>query len=181
MGSRVDRADDRAPHRRGGVRVRDAADGSEDDGELMGRGSATCSSRSTFSPARGEGNRRPRDVARQVHAKLVRRHPRRVRGWRGDTAGRSAAAGRSKTGAGGKGGIFLRSSRRASGVAPGAKVQRRAATVGYDWPHSAGPFAKVAGELYELVAAVSHVGEQPPRRSPMPLCFTRSATFSLRW
>jgi uncharacterized protein YabN with tetrapyrrole methylase and pyrophosphatase domain len=42
------------------------------------------------------------------------------------------------------------------------KVQRRAATVGYDWPDLAGPLAKVREEIDELVTAVDRAGAPLP-------------------
>jgi uncharacterized protein YabN with tetrapyrrole methylase and pyrophosphatase domain len=42
------------------------------------------------------------------------------------------------------------------------KVQRRAATVGYDWPDLAGPLAKLHEEIDELAAAIEQVGQPAP-------------------
>ena len=46
------------------------------------------------------------------------------------------------------------------------KVQRRAATVGYDWPDLTGPLAKVREELGELEEAIARVGIPAPETEP---------------
>jgi MazG family protein len=102
-------------------------------------------------------------VAREAHAKLVRRHPHVF----GDGEARTAKRVRErweelKTAQEGREGIFHDVPDALPALLQARKVQQRAATVGYDWPDLAGPFAKVSEEIAELLAAVSHVGDQAP-------------------
>jgi MazG family protein len=109
------------------------------------------------------GNGDLETVAREAQAKLVRRHPHVF----GDGEARTAKRVRErweelKTEQEGRDGIFHDVPDVLPALLQARKVQRRAATAGYDWPDLAGPFAKVSEEIAELVAAVDHVGEQPP-------------------
>ena len=45
-------------------------------------------------------------------------------------------------------------------------MQRRAATVGYDWPDLDGPLAKVREELGELEVAIARGGRTAPETEP---------------
>ena len=106
-------------------------------------------------------------VARNVHAKLVRRHPHVF----GDTAAASAGAVRLrweaiKTEQEGREGIFHEIPEALPALLQARKVQRRAAAVGYDWPDLEGPLAKLREELEELSAAVEHAGARPPESEP---------------
>ncbi|HEY3919176.1 MAG TPA: nucleoside triphosphate pyrophosphohydrolase [Stellaceae bacterium] len=104
------------------------------------------------------------DVARAISDKMVRRHPHVF----GDTAIETAAA---QTVAWEE----LKASERASqgaasaldGVGAGlpaltraAKLQRRAARVGFDWPAAAAVFDKIEEEIAELKAALSESAER---------------------
>jgi nucleoside triphosphate diphosphatase len=103
------------------------------------------------------------EVARGVHEKLVRRHPHVF----GAGAASSPGAVRLrweelKTEQEGRAGIFHDVPEALPALLHARKVQRRAATAGYDWPDLAGPLAKLQEEIDELVAAVEHVGEPAP-------------------
>ncbi|MGH3065118.1 MAG: nucleoside triphosphate pyrophosphohydrolase [Gaiellaceae bacterium] len=103
------------------------------------------------------------DVARGVHEKLVRRHPHVF----GDAEVANAGAVRLrweelKTEQEGRAGIFHDVPEALPALLHARKVQRRAATVGYDWPDLEGPFAKVREEIDELLAAVSLAGVPSP-------------------
>jgi len=109
------------------------------------------------------GNGDLEGVARESHAKLVRRHPHVF----GDGEARTAKRVRErweelKTEQEGRDGIFHDVPDVLPALLHARKVQRRAATAGYDWLDLAGPLAKVSEEIAELVDAVEHVGEQPP-------------------
>ena len=47
-------------------------------------------------------------------------------------------------------------------------MQQRAAAVGYDWPDTSGPLAKVHEEVDELAAEVERSGEPAPELPPDP-------------
>jgi nucleoside triphosphate diphosphatase len=109
------------------------------------------------------------DVARGVHAKLVRRHPHVF----GDAEARTAARVRErweaiKSEQEGREGVFHHVPGALPALLQARKVQRRAAAVGYDWPDLAGPLDKVHEELDELVAEVARAGEPPPETEPDP-------------
>ena len=102
-------------------------------------------------------------VARNVHTKLVRRHPHVF----GDADVRTPGRVRErweelKTEQEGREGIFHDVPEALPALLHARKVQRRAATVGYDWPDLAGPLEKVHEEIDELVAAVTRAGEPSP-------------------
>jgi len=102
-------------------------------------------------------------VARDVHAKLVRRHPHVF----GDADARTPGRVRErweeiKTELEGRDGIFHDVPDALPGLLLARKVQRRAAAVGYDWPDAAGPLGKLREELDELVAAIADAGEPAP-------------------
>ena len=92
------------------------------------------------------------DVARGVHDKLVRRHPhvsgrgrrRRRRGRRNWETIKRAEKGRTSAVRGDPGGL--------PALSYAAKVQRKAAGLGFDWPDVDGALPKVAEEAAELVA-----------------------------
>jgi len=102
-------------------------------------------------------------VARDVHAKLVRRHPHVFGDGDARTAGRVRERWEElKTEQEGREGIFHDVPEALPALLQARKVQRRAATVGYDWPDLAGPLAKVREEIDELVQAIDRAGEPPP-------------------
>src|SRR3989304_10375054 len=102
-------------------------------------------------------------VARGVHDKLVRRHPHVFGEAEARTAGRVREQWEQiKTEQEGREGVFHDVPASLPALLHARKVQRRAATVGYDWPDLQGPLAKVREELDELVGAVDRVGEPSP-------------------
>ncbi len=112
-------------------------------------------------------------VARDVHAKLVRRHPHVFGEGEASTPGRVRERWEElKTEQEGREGIFHDVPEALPALLQARKVQRRAATVGYDWPDLAGPLAKVREEIDELVAAVDRVG------APLPETEADAETFN---
>jgi XTP/dITP diphosphohydrolase/tetrapyrrole methylase family protein/MazG family protein/ATP diphosphatase len=110
---------------------------------------------------RGEGDLE--SVARDVHAKLVRRHPHVFGDGDASTPGRVRERwDELKTELEGREGIFHDVPAALPALLEARKVQRRAAAVGYDWPDLAGPFAKTREELEELVAASAAAGAPLP-------------------
>jgi MazG family protein len=106
-------------------------------------------------------------VARAVHAKLVRRHPHVF----GDAKARTAARVRErwesiKSEQEGREGVFHDVPATLPALLQARKVQRRAATVGYDWPDLEGPLAKVREELDELAAELERAGAPLPETEP---------------
>jgi MazG family protein len=106
-------------------------------------------------------------VARELHEKLVRRHPHVF----GDAEARTAERVRErwdelKTEAEGRAGIFHDVPGSLPALVRARKVQRRAAAVGYDWPDLAGPLGKLREELDELEAALAGAPEPPPETEP---------------
>ncbi len=108
-------------------------------------------------------------VARAVHAKLVRRHPHVF----GDAEARTAARVRErwesiKSEQEGREGVFHDVPETLPALLQARKVQRRAAAVGYDWPDLAGPLAKVREEVDELSVELGRAGAPPPEGEPDP-------------
>ncbi len=106
-------------------------------------------------------------VARAVHAKLVRRHPHVF----GDAEARTAARVRErwesiKSEQEGREGVFHDVPETLPALLQARKVQRRAAAVGYDWPDLSGPLAKVREELDELGAELERAGDPAPETEP---------------
>ena len=108
-------------------------------------------------------------VARAVHAKLVRRHPHVF----GDAEARTAARVRErwesiKSEQEGREGVFHDVPATLPALLQARKVQRRAAAVGYDWPDLEGPLEKVREELDELAAELERAGTPAPETEPDP-------------
>ena len=106
-------------------------------------------------------------VARDVHEKLVRRHPHVF----GDAEARTAARVRErweaiKTEEEGRRGVFHDVPESLPALLLARKVQRRAAAVGYDWPDLHGPAEKVREELAELLSEVERAGRPSPETEP---------------
>jgi MazG family protein len=116
---------------------------------------------------RGEGDLEA--VAREVHEKLVRRHPHVFGDAEARTAGRVKERWEAlKTEQEGREGIFHDVPDALPALLQARKVQRRAATVGYDWPDLSGPLAKVREELDELEEAIAQAGTPAPETEPDP-------------
>jgi nucleoside triphosphate diphosphatase len=108
-------------------------------------------------------------VAREVREKLLRRHPHVFGDADVRTAGRVKERWEElKTEQEGREGIFHDVPEALPALLQARKVQRRAATAGYDWPDLAGPLAKVREELDELEAAVTRAGVPAPETEPDP-------------
>lgn len=106
-------------------------------------------------------------VARGVHAKLVRRHPHVFGTAEADTAGRVRERWEAiKTEEEGRVGVFHDVPSSLPAPLHARKVQRRAASVGFDWPDLVGPFAKIREELAELEEAVARAGEPGAETEP---------------
>ena len=114
---------------------------------------------------RGDGDLE--QVARAVHAKLVRRHPHVF----GDAEARTAGRVRErwehiKRDAEGREVIFDDVAASLPALLLARKVQRRAEAAGYDWRDVAGPLAKVREEVDELAYEVARLGEPRPETEP---------------
>ena len=106
-------------------------------------------------------------VARNVHAKLVRRHPHVFGDVEAKTAGRVRERWEQvKTEQEGRTGIFHDVPVSLPGLLQARKLQRRAVAAGFDWPDLEGPLAKVREELGELEAEVARTGEPSPESEP---------------
>jgi MazG family protein len=110
-----------------------------------------------------EGHGDLETVARNVHAKLVRRHPHVFGDVEAETAGRVRERWEQvKTEQEGRAGIFHDVPASLPGLLQARKLQRRAVAAGFDWPDLEGPLAKVREELGELEAEVARAGEPSP-------------------
>ena len=119
---------------------------------------------------RGEGDLE--EVAREVHEKLVRRHPHVFGDAEARTAGRVRERWEAlKTEQEGREGVFHDVPEALPALLLARKVQRRAAAVGYDWPDLAGPLAKVREEVEELEEEVTRAGSPAPETEPDPAVF----------
>ncbi len=108
-------------------------------------------------------------VARQVHDKLVRRHPHVFGEAEARTAGRVRESWeRIKTEHEGREGVFHDVPGSLPALLVARKVQRRAAAVGYDYRTAEGALGHVDQELAELRAEVERAGEPAPETEPDP-------------
>ena len=106
-------------------------------------------------------------VARNVHEKLVRRHPHVFGDAVAETPGDVRRSwDQTKRDLEGRAGIFHEVPEGLPALARARKVQRRAAAAGYDWPDLEGPLAKVREELDELVAELRRAGPPKPESEP---------------
>ena len=108
-------------------------------------------------------------VARNVHAKLVRRHPHVF----GEAEARSAERVRErweeiKTEQEGREGVFHDVPESLPALLHARKVQRRAVAVGFEYPDLAGARADLADELRELDAELARAGEPAAETEPDP-------------
>jgi nucleoside triphosphate diphosphatase len=107
------------------------------------------------------------EVARSIHEKLVRRHPHVFGDLAVDTPGEVRLTWEwTKRALEGRAGIFHHVAETLPSLLLARKVQQRAAAVGYDWPDTLGPLAKVHEEVDELAAEVERSGE--PRHAVPP-------------
>ncbi len=108
-------------------------------------------------------------VARNVHAKLVRRHPHVFGDAEARTAGRVRDRWEAiKTEQEGREGVFHDIPESLPALLHARKAQRRAVAVGFEYPDLAGARADLADELRELDAEVARAGETPPETEPDP-------------
>ncbi len=106
-------------------------------------------------------------VARELHAKLVRRHPHVFGDAEAATAGRVRERwDELKTESEGRSGIFHDVPGSLPALVLARKAQRRAAAVGYDWPDLAGPLEKLREESDELLHAIGEVPAPLPETEP---------------
>src|SRR5579862_9253114 len=108
-------------------------------------------------------------VARALHAKLVARHPHVFGDVQADTPGRVRENWEKlKVTQEGREGVFHDVPESLPALLQARKVQRRAATAGFDWPDFAGPLAKVSEELDELRHELARAGAPAPESEPDP-------------
>jgi MazG family protein len=111
-------------------------------------------------------------IARQVHEKLVRRHPHVF----GDSALETAGDVRvswesSKRDLEGRAGIFHDVPDSLPALLHSRKVQRRAAAINFEYEGTEGALADLEDELRELKEAIAEVGESAPETEPHPHVF----------
>jgi len=108
-------------------------------------------------------------VARKVHDKLVRRHPHVFGDADADSAGRVRERWEAiKTEQEGRSGVFHDVPEALPGLLHARKVQRRAATAGFDWPGLEGPLAKMREEIAEIESELVRAGRPAPETEPDP-------------
>jgi MazG family protein len=106
-------------------------------------------------------------VARNVHEKLVRRHPHVFGEAVAETAGDVRHNWEEiKRDLEDRAGIFHDVPASLPALLQARKLQRRAVTAGFDWPDLEGPLAKVREELGELEAEIGRTGEPSPETEP---------------
>ncbi len=111
-------------------------------------------------------------VARDVHEKLVRRHPHVFADAEADTPGRVRERWEEiKTEQEGRQGIFHDIPESLPALLDARKAQRRAAATGFDWPSLTGPLDKVSEEIDELARAIERAGDPLPETEPDPEVF----------
>ena len=114
---------------------------------------------------RGEGDLE--QVARSVHAKLVARHPHVFGEVEARTAGRVRENWeRIKREQEGREGVFHDVPGSLPALVHARKVQRRAASVGFEYPDTAGAVADLDDELRELKQALADAGEPAAETEP---------------
>jgi MazG family protein len=107
------------------------------------------------------------EIARAVHAKLVRRHPHVFGGAEFDTAGEVRVSWEeSKRDLEGRTGIFHDVPESLPALLYARKVQRRAAAINFEYEGTAGALADLEDELRELKEALAEAGETAPETEP---------------
>jgi MazG family protein len=107
-------------------------------------------------------------VARGIHAKLVRRHPHVFGGVEARTAGRVRENWEQiKTAEEGREGIFHDVPEGLPALIYARKVQLRAAAVGFEYPDVTGALADLESELAELRAELEGLAPPPPELPPL--------------
>jgi uncharacterized protein YabN with tetrapyrrole methylase and pyrophosphatase domain len=109
-------------------------------------------------------------VAEHCRAKLIRRHPHVFGDAAAETAGEVLRNWEQikRTESGREGGIFGDVPQNLPALLHARKVQRRAASSGFDFPGVDGPLAGAEGELTELAEAVSAAGEHAEAGAAAP-------------
>jgi MazG family protein len=111
-------------------------------------------------------------IARDVHAKLVRRHPHVFGDAEARTAGRVRERWEQiKTEQEGRSGIFHDIPESLPALLYARKVQRRAAAVNFEYLDAAGALADLDDELRELKEALGEAGQPAPETEPDPHVF----------
>jgi len=107
------------------------------------------------------------EIARNVHDKLVRRHPHVFGGRELETPGDVRISWEhSKRDLEGRAGIFHDVPESLPSLLYARKVQRRAAAINFEYADTAGALADLDDELRELKDALAEVGETPPETEP---------------
>ena len=109
------------------------------------------------------------EVARRVHEKLVRRHPHVFGSVEARTPGRVRENWeRIKAEQEGREGIFHDVPEALPALLYARKVQRRAASIGFEYPDAAGALADLDDELRELREAMAEPDSAEPETEPDP-------------
>jgi MazG family protein len=112
------------------------------------------------------------DIAQNVHAKLVRRHPHVFGDAEARTAGRVRERWEQiKTEQEGRAGIFHHVPESLPALLYARKVQKRAAAINFEYPDTAGALADLDDEVRELKKALEEAGQPAPETEPDPRVF----------
>ncbi len=119
-----------------------------------------------------EGHGGLEEVARAVHAKLVRRHPHVFGTGEADSAGAVRRRWEEiKRDEGGREETFHDVPATLPSLLYARKVQRRAAAIGFEYPDTVGALADLDDEVRELKEALAEKGERPAETEPDPHVF----------
>jgi MazG family protein len=113
-------------------------------------------------------------VARSIHAKLVARHPHVFQSpgeLRSPREVKKRWEDLKREQEGGREGIFHHVPENLPALLYARKLQRRAATIAFEYPDTAGALADLDDELRELKEALGEVGETRPEAEPHPHVF----------